>query len=353
MEQRMDVRAAAAILVGKPDTMAKKEAAKDEFDLFHLVDQKTWPAENDSFFGDLQLSKNGGLFDIHKLAQVKVGNWIGMTSFLVMGGLNIIKMILGNIRIIQGQEKPLHTKIFLSLNLTGNSPRVAVAVFELLGLAYFFYQILKHLYTFYKSLPATSEGPRAMAIAKFHKWNAAAKILHHELPSMKSFSSMRVVQYVIPSVMLPDFKAIRMQKKKKSLRKKLQAYSWFFLVRLCFLVIGFEAFLVKFSEASLYLENVSVNSGIKMALFLNQMLGVVELNMFLRKRLFFFIFAGVDNVMDKAERRRMAVWEAGFVMKSWEHFEGNFMKFFAYTLTFNDSAFQELSLTEEDEKKKD
>merc|ERR1712134_208023 len=60
------------------------------------------------------------------------------------------------------------------------------------------------------------------------------------------------------------------------------------------LVIGFDAFLVKYRMASAYIEEDSVTfmSLLGAFVFLFQMLGVVNLNMFIKDRLFIFIFGG-------------------------------------------------------------
>eukprot|EP00409_Alexandrium_fundyense_P004161 CAMPEP_0185902422 /NCGR_PEP_ID=MMETSP0196C-20130402/1670_1 /TAXON_ID=2932 /ORGANISM="Alexandrium fundyense, Strain CCMP1719" /LENGTH=91 /DNA_ID=CAMNT_0028621269 /DNA_START=1 /DNA_END=276 /DNA_ORIENTATION=+ len=58
-----------------------------------------------------------------------------------------------------------------------------------------------------------------------------------------------------------------------------------------------------------------------MFLFLNQMLGIVQLNLYTNQRLFRFIFGGVDNFVDKSEQRRMRVWNASFQKAAWEAFK--------------------------------
>merc|ERR1719375_1446314 len=81
---------------------------------------------------------------------------------------------------------------------------------------------------------------------------------------------------------------------------------------------GFEAFLVKIGRvpapgvgptASLGFW-ANRRSAVQVAVFLNQILGVVQLNVFTEERLFQFIFGGTDNFIGPHEKRRKFVWEA-------------------------------------------
>mmetsp|Transcript_6038 Transcript_6038/g.6480 ORF Transcript_6038/g.6480 Transcript_6038/m.6480 type:complete len:103 (-) Transcript_6038:48-356(-) len=88
---------------------------------------------------------------------------------------------------------------------------------------------------------------------------------------------------------------------------------------------------------------------IPMFLFLNQMLGIVQLNLYTNQRLFRFIFGGVDNFVDKSEQRRMRVWNASFQKAAWEAFKNTPSRFLAISLTFSDVDFQRMVLDECDD----
>merc|ERR1712217_362566 len=83
-------------------------------------------------------------------------------------------------------------------------------------------------------------------------------------------------------------------------------------------------------------------------IFLFQMLNVVNLNWFVRERLFIFIFGGQDGNLDNEEAARADVWNALIAKRIYAHF--GFWKFLVVMLGFDDYDFQMLVLEVDEQK---
>merc|ERR1711879_637767 len=118
----------------------------------------------------------------------------------------------------------------------------------------------------------------------------------------------------------------------------------YLITRLMCLIVGFDAFLVKFRMASVYIdeEEVSYDAVLGAVIFLFQILCVVNLNWFVRERLFIFTFAGEDGTLDSDERARVEVWNALIARRIYEQF--GFWRFLVVMLGFDDYDYQMLVL---------
>merc|ERR1712187_124189 len=78
--------------------------------------------------------------------------------------------------------------------------------------------------------------------------------------------------------------------------------------------------------------------------FLVQVLGVVQLSLFVRHRLFIFIFGGEDGILQQEEIQRMNVWNALLAKRRYRDL--SFPKFIVAMLSFSEEDFQKLVLNE-------
>merc|ERR1711972_812899 len=78
--------------------------------------------------------------------------------------------------------------------------------------------------------------------------------------------------------------------------------------------------------------------------FLVQVLGIVQLGPFVRKRLFRFVFGGEDGVMQDEEIELMETWNALLAKRI--HRELSFPQFVAVMTSFSDEDFQSLVMNE-------
>merc|ERR1719247_1850760 len=84
------------------------------------------------------------------------------------------------------------------------------------------------------------------------------------------------------------------------------------------------------------------NQILAIAIFLFQMLNVVNLNWFVRERLFIFIFGGQDGNLASEEAARSDVWNALIAKRIFQHF--GFWRFLIVMSGFDDYDFQMLVL---------
>lgn len=196
--------------------------------------------------------------------------------------------------------------------------------------------------------------------ASFMRWNYIAQAFLAHLPWVATFSSMKMLYYVTPIVLSTDAYNLGVRIKEKldmSTDEGRNAYerlcdkmtaagsvAWFLSSRLVGLMIGFDAFLVKFRIAETYVnyDEATPQAVLYCFVFLFQVLSIVNLNRFVRDRLFLFLFAGEDGVLSEAEAARKDVWCALLTRQIWSHY-GCF-KFMVVMLSFDDYDYQLLVL---------
>merc|ERR1712099_49030 len=89
-------------------------------------------------------------------------------------------------------------------------------------------------------------------------------------------------------------------------------------------------------------ESFRYDSILAITIFLFQMLNVVNLNWFVKERLFIFMFAGQDGNLDNEGAARADVWNALIAKEIYAHF--GFFRFLVVMLGFDDYDFQMLVL---------
>mmetsp|Transcript_98382 Transcript_98382/g.228146 ORF Transcript_98382/g.228146 Transcript_98382/m.228146 type:complete len:363 (+) Transcript_98382:61-1149(+) len=301
------------------------------------------------FFGTLGLSPGGGMAEVGTL--FRRTRYFGLVLFVILFVANTRQVVLTDLRALMSQcrindSALLIHEIYLRrfFNVT---PEYLIALFELAWLAY--HSVVIVLF-FVVTVSPQALCPRMNPESVEYRRFEAVAILCKEFPQLQAFSAMRMLQYVTPAVMIPDFQSLvlRIQRRwPKKPRRSIMRLAIFVFLRLLYLFVGAEAFLVRFRITAEQLSDAqsSAWSLIPIFLFLNQALGIVQLNLFTNRRLFQFVFGGVDSFIDKPEERRMRVWNAAFQKAAWDSCKGAPHRFLALSLTFNDVDFQRLVLT--------
>lgn len=179
------------------------------------------------------------------------------------------------------------------------------------------------------------------------KWRSVSVFFWKTVPQVSTFSAMRLLHFVTPSVIIADvIKFWQYSRTRWRGRPGLVICKWlqFLVTRLLCLVIGFDAYLLKLQIAQASFVDRDGRKLMDLCVFLFQVMGIVQLDLFMRKRLFIFIFGGEDGIMNHREKARKDVWNAMLARAIWrEHTCGHF---FAIMLTFSDFDFQRLVLNE-------
>mmetsp|Transcript_128636 Transcript_128636/g.359959 ORF Transcript_128636/g.359959 Transcript_128636/m.359959 type:complete len:366 (+) Transcript_128636:84-1181(+) len=185
----------------------------------------------------------------------------------------------------------------------------------------------------------------------FERWHALSAILWEIIPALGSFSAMKPLSFVTPKVAIPEVTRLMRVAFMERSRRNFIDLSWWFFSRTCFAVVGLEAFVIKFVIASREHQSATSTMGslFVAAAYLNQMLGVVDVSKFAQNRLFTFIFGGEDSFFSPYEMKVMKTWQAMLVMNIWraaKRHKPRMAWFFAVCLSYDDSDFQRLTLTQ-------
>eukprot|EP00931_Biecheleriopsis_adriatica_P102771 TRINITY_DN77702_c0_g1_i1.p1 TRINITY_DN77702_c0_g1~~TRINITY_DN77702_c0_g1_i1.p1 ORF type:complete len:419 (+),score=71.31 TRINITY_DN77702_c0_g1_i1:85-1257(+) len=186
------------------------------------------------------------------------------------------------------------------------------------------------------------------------RWLATQEFLWKVIPELTSFSAMRLLHYATPSIIIADAytyatkygsqaNAVKFRN-----RKRLLIGRWARLIvwRFLCLVIGVDAFLfkVRISYKFIHQANISAFGLLTVVMFIVQVLGIVQLSIFVRGRIFLFIFGGEDGIMQQEERCIQVTWETMIVREIYRQF--TFWQAMAVLLSFSDYDFQKLVLNE-------
>jgi len=188
------------------------------------------------------------------------------------------------------------------------------------------------------------------------RWHGIAVLLWDTIPELSTFSAMKSLHYVTPKVLARDFTyKVRRCMAPKAAHGDYLALAIFVLGRLVRFFVGFEAFMVKFTIASNTVSTGTDWLGVLFAAlsFLNQVLGVVNVHQFSRRRLFVLIFGGEDGFMSRREEMVAATWLGMLAERMWLHAgtkSPQIAWFLALALSYGDSDFQRLVLNEEAKK---
>lgn len=155
------------------------------------------------------------------------------------------------------------------------------------------------------------------------RWSHIVTFFWTDLPQLASFSAMKLLYYVTPSVVGTEAYVVAFLVGQQVARVDDMDSQWmlaygkavwplvsYFITRTLCLIIGFDAFLVKFRMAIPYFQanDVDYYNVLSAITLLFQLLGVVSLNWFVRQRLFIFVFGGEDGNLDVVEKARQDVW---------------------------------------------
>lgn len=291
-----------------------------------------------NFFREVAIARDGGFSDVHMLSgRVRYIYGIMSLAFMVM---NVYCMLAEHPRTLlhnrwwedrQSQQEfllcnvVLHT-LFPWLKLEFK-PVVLVALFELFLLASIAVKSVLLLW-------AATCGRRSPTTG----WHAVAELFWSVLSQLSTVSAMRLLNFVTPAVLTADLGACLHGMRHPSELLLL------LLGRLACAFVGIDAFLLKLQHVSGVLRT-DVDETFKLitaVVFLNQLLGIVQLQMFVQRRIESFIFAGEDGVLSKEERVSMDVWHAMLAKQMWQSL--NPFQFLAVMLSYSDYDFQTLVL---------
>eukprot|EP00403_Amphidinium_massartii_P044160 CAMPEP_0178468748 /NCGR_PEP_ID=MMETSP0689_2-20121128/53076_1 /TAXON_ID=160604 /ORGANISM="Amphidinium massartii, Strain CS-259" /LENGTH=325 /DNA_ID=CAMNT_0020095807 /DNA_START=55 /DNA_END=1032 /DNA_ORIENTATION=- len=231
---------------------------------------------------------------------------------------------------------------------------VAVACFELIQLVYYTVVVAEDILVFFWN----KDNPHAA----FYAWDACVRLFQEDIQQMATFSALKALRHVHPSLIadgLSDW--MREFPGERSWRRHGLAFGTFILTRIAYLIFGIGALAVKTASVGLHLthpEGHPVAALLLILAFTNQVMGIIVLDVVLQKRIFLFIFGGMDAEFEDDERSLKHAYLAALMRQIAKdvsnNFQGSRMDFFQALImvaTFDHYDLQKLVLDEDASKK--
>jgi len=175
----------------------------------------------------------------------------------------------------------------------------------------------------------------------FRRWTAVQRLFWEILPELSGASGLKCLYFVRPQVLGPDFSR-HIRHVRAGGHRAIFPLVLFLVFRVLCVVIGFDVYVSKFQTTQR--DFTRTGSLYSLVVFLNQVLGVVEINWFVKQRLMVFIFGGQDGVMQVEEEIRSMVFSALLARNIFKLFPGP--RGVALMMTYSDQDFQKLVLND-------
>jgi hypothetical protein len=183
------------------------------------------------------------------------------------------------------------------------------------------------------------------------RWFAVQTFFWDLLPVLSVYSALKLLDKIVPAVLTANLTmelalaSDRLEQGKSRFAAFGPVLGFIVKVIVCF-VVGFDQFLLKLRVVNTDAGklSLSVSAFSHIILLLVQVLGVVQLGPFVRLRLFAFIFAGEDGIMQEREKELMLTWNALLARRIYTEY--SCLKFLVVMLSFTDEDFQKLVLNE-------
>lgn len=325
-------------------------------ELRHDMWNKFYDVEEPDIFHNIQVAKDGGFSDVAKLwfwtrlvsALVVIGTLLSNTYVIITNDMG--ELLSGNMFISEeeGEHHFLITQVavqhiarvvsqFVGHEIPVLKGECVISLGEMLALFVLWVQFVCEM-----CVAVFRCGVREESL-----WWHCQQGLWDTLPELSTFSAMRSLHFVTPSILEADLvKHWTEIEETDHWTYRVFVLVKFILSRLLVLLFGLDALIIKNRENSVYFQgSFEISKLWRLLIFTVQMLGIVQLGMFVRERLFVFIFAGEDSIMQKEEQARQEVWNSLLVRKLRQEF--GFWKFLVIMLTFTDTDFQRLVLNEQ------
>jgi len=314
------------------------------------LDRKVWrqfsDMETPNIFSNLYIAEDSGFSEVGDLWYKSRWMTAGLTVCFILS--NVYFIITVDFNILAGQAAsgdPSDTtrtmylvtspisKFFLE---SGAHSDDMIAIFELGGLTVLLSSAVHQL--------CVAHAAKSERL----KWFALERFFWQIVPQLSSYSAMRLLHHVSPTVFLSSLSTYVTESTAGTMPKRDVVKGWvkFIMFHLFCLIVGFDSFLVKIRAAysSINEKHLTLTNLYGAAVFMVQVLGVVRLGSFVQQRLFVFIFAGEDAVMQPEEKAKQHVWNALLVRQIYRSMP--LSKFVSLMLSFDDTDFQKLVLNE-------
>lgn len=292
------------------------------------------------FFQNIKIDRQAGFDEIKGL--FARSRYFGATIAATFFFLNSYSLLNVNINLLnKTKEQEIFTcsEFFARqyLGVTNLDSARVLAIMELTLLGGLWVWFLYNLGVLYR------------ASTPCRRWMGVAQFWYDTVPQASTLSLVKLLNYVTPAVLVPELTSVITATMASGCGRRGLDMLWFIVSRVACLLAGLDAFLYKFQILSVQFKTLAnsnhVGEGFLLmntVIFLNQILGVVQVGWFVKSRIFLFIFAGEDGQMSEKEKAVKLLFEAMVARKLWEELRP--IQAIAVYLTFSDYDFQKMVL---------
>lgn len=317
------------------------------------------------FFDHIYIDEDGGFDEVHQMFdRLTIMSLVGPALGVLFLFYNSEYVIAADYKAISTPNPEMNEMWTLTGALIGplltmaKGSKVGVAgVRVVAGLEISSLLVLWGLFLSYLFIGLTTRGRL--------RWKACCDICWWLIPYMGSFSAMGLLYFISPYVLVDDLSQLMTRmadladdagaEQQSGMQQKIKlvkALAKFWSFRLVCLVIGFDAFLAKYRVASEFINSseVSVDNMMASLVFVNQLLGIMQVALLIRRRLFVFVFGGADGILENKEQARQVVYNAmlaQYIFKFSQGLGGPVRsRFFVVMMNYTDMDFQTMVLNE-------
>lgn len=296
-------------------------------------------AANTNFFGQVELAKDGGLSEADEL--IGFGRYFSSVMVILFVVLNIYFLISNSLRfLLPGESSQEDILLFTTRYIFPNTDVKGVQIIASVELLLVLYVLVRFSIQTWNILRPSNE---------MVQWYAVQELFWNVIPQASTISTLKFLNFVTPAVVLPDFLNLLGNLSGNTLVKLGRVFA-FLGLRMLLALAGFDAVLFKMQTvretALIYQSTEDWSEATTLLLtlfaFLNQLLGIVQLGWFVRKRIFAFIFAGEDGFMTEQEDALKETWESMLARRIWKDLP--WYQALAAYLSYSDIDFQKLAL---------
>eukprot|EP00929_Paragymnodinium_shiwhaense_P079325 TRINITY_DN41292_c0_g1_i1.p1 TRINITY_DN41292_c0_g1~~TRINITY_DN41292_c0_g1_i1.p1 ORF type:complete len:648 (-),score=109.61 TRINITY_DN41292_c0_g1_i1:114-2057(-) len=190
-----------------------------------------------------------------------------------------------------------------------------VATFEVCMMFAYLIEGLRHLHAFYNPDKRHSE---------YTSWRSLVCLVHHTLPRFSTFSALRLMANVHPSLIYDDYiDALRDSPMRATWQGRLGVATWFATTRVLSLLTAMGAFAIKVTALGFKLLHPSTSwivASFYLVSLMNQCMGSVLFQNVLQDRVFMFVFAGQDTDYRLDEKALRNVYQCRLAKQIWKDF---------------------------------
>lgn len=320
-----------------------------------------------NFFHNIAIAQDGGFSEASDLMRDGFSRYLSAFIMVFFVLMNLYFVLSVNLRLIAERDETsndffLVIKNYVLIpidNLTPDSVSIAawfpdkiiVACLELGLTAFQFLLMFWSIYGIYFSA------------TEWQKWHAVQELFWNVIPAMSVISGLQLLGYVSPQViggaLISEVGKIE---QRGALMGSMRVLI-FLIVRLVCGLVGFDILLFKLQLVTIAMgaskdpiTNVTNDPFALILLsgsFLNQLLGIVQLNFFVKGRIFAFIFAGEDAFLTDAELAIKETWESFFARAIANDKGATWYQKAAMYLSYSDVDFQQMALETVDHSKQE